>query len=99
MQRPLQLQVRQRVPRVLLERGGGDFHQRPASPIPGTSVIPASTSATWRLSTAEPSRFSFPAMLRRHPRSAERTVPAPVAAIAAVFLSAMAFEMSGYLMQ
>ena len=49
-ERLLQLRVGERLPRVLLEGLRGDFHQ-PASPIAGASVMPASTSATWRVFT------------------------------------------------
>ena len=51
-----------------------------ASPIGATSlVMPASTSATWRTFTDEPSRFSRPAMFKRQPISPASKVPAPVA--------------------
>ena len=56
------------------------------SPIAGASVMPASTSATWRVVTGMPWRCSLPAMFIRQPRSPASSVPAPEAAIAAVLL-------------
>jgi hypothetical protein len=46
-QRLLEMLIVERVPRILLEGGRGGFHgSQTASPIAGTSVMPASTSAT-----------------------------------------------------
>src|SRR5690348_11643938 len=70
-----------------------------AAPIAGASVIPASTSATWRTSIALPSRCNLPAMFIRQPRSPATSMPAPVAATFAAFLPTIALEMSGYLTQ
>src|SRR5215212_146103 len=67
-----------------------------AIPIGGSSVRPASTSATWRTSTIRPSRQSLPAMFMRQPRSPASSVGAPVSAMRFVLSSTMAFEMSPY---
>jgi len=86
---------------ILLEVLRGDVHPEPEGPSPmgGTSVMPASTSATWRDRVRMPSRFSFPAMLSRQPRSPASSVSAPLALMFAVFRSTMALERSGYLTQ
>ena len=77
-ERVLQLGIAERRLGVLLEaRRGGDVghgcgpgSRRGGAPIAGSSVMPASTSATWRTSIALPSRWSLPAMFIRQPRIA-----------------------------
>ena len=78
---------------IALFRSGGQ-------PIAGvSSVMPASTSATWRTSTGLPRRDSLPAILRRQPRSPASTVSAPVAAMSAALSATILSEISGYLTQ
>src|SRR5262245_27849140 len=98
-ERALQLRVIERALGILLEAMAGGVLHQPDSPIAGPSAIPASTSATWRTAIGRPSRWSLPAMLSRQPRSPASRVPAPVAAMSAVFSLTILSEMAGYLMQ
>ena len=79
-----------RAARSALKAGDVSFHQ----PLPprrsaALSVMPASTSATWRTAIGRPSRCSLPAMFIRQPRSPASSVSAPVATMASVFLPTM----------
>src|SRR5262249_35646649 len=100
-ERPLQLGIIERAPGVVLEAAaGGVLHQSVFdSPLGGTPVMPASPSATWRTAIGRTSRFSLPAMLSRQPRSPASRVPAPVAAMSAVFSLTILSEIAGYLTQ
>src|SRR5262249_49449233 len=107
LQRLLELAIRKRGVRVLLEarRCRGLAHDAPAvcclggAAMAGSPVIPASTSATCRTSMPAPSRARLPAMFIRQPRSPANSVPAPLARALATFLATMTLEISGYLTQ
>src|SRR5690606_31135731 len=104
----LQLRILERRFRMLGEPVAGRLHHatpfrrcvsRAGSPIAGASPIPASSSATWKQRTGEPSRLSLPAILRRQPRSHEASVPAPVSITSAALRVTMPSEIAGYLTQ
>src|SRR5690606_3871921 len=97
-QRLPQLLVGERLVCVFLEGGGGDQHGY-LPPIGAVSVMPASTSATWRTSVAAPCRFSLPAMFIRQPRSPASSMSALEVAMLAVFFSTISLEISEYLTQ
>src|SRR5271167_1179629 len=101
-QRALQALIVERLVHVFLEMrgrdgGGHGFALSAASPIGGSAVSPASTSATWRTFTARPSRCILPAMLIRQPRSPASSVSAPLAATLALFWPTIASDNSPYL--
>src|SRR3990170_5297741 len=104
LERLLQRSVGERMGGVGLEVLPSVFHrlalpQRPCrgAAMAGSSVMPASTSATWRTSTSARSRASLPAICIRQPRSPASTVEAPVPTMSRTLASRMAVEMSGYL--
>src|SRR4029077_15726186 len=85
-QRLLQIGIAQRQLRLVVElEGRRSQHPFDPSPMAGPSVMPASTSATWRAFTLAPRRPSLPAMFRRQPRSPASSVPAPVFSISSAF--------------
>ena len=100
VERALQPRVAQRLVDIFLEARRGRQRRssrRLASPIGGSSVMPASTSATWRTRTCRPSRCIFPAMFIRQPRSPASSVSAPRGGDSALFLATMASDSSPYL--
>ena len=107
-QRPLQLGVGERRVRVLLERRGDGrvpaLHRAASASAPRRSarrpsVMPASTSATWRTSIGAPSALQLAGHVHQAAEIAGEQRVGAGRARCPVFSSTMALEMSGYFTQ